>query len=271
MTAVATPDLGVRRVMAARARAVFSSAGVDISPAASFDATGKLQEQATKNRNRSNGKISWQQAVADAVASNRADWAKEYGEATAEALAAALNASDVIVRAPIKRGPLLGELKSGRQVHDRLKGSHFETHAKAQPELAAVLTEALSRIDPNGRAFLVAEAQMGHVVGNTSMVKTTANDDIVFAQRPNRKGLTRFARGRDGEPTESVTVVLQEREGAYDLISAWVGRPAAPEPWDKRADPETSIAFWSSHALVWGSEEVVPGTETTLPPPQLQP
>ena len=67
---------------------------------------------------------------------------------------------------------------------------------------------------------------------------------------------------RSPEPTQKVTVILKAGDaGDYVLITAFIGASAEPEPWDRNATPQ-SVAFWNSHALVWGSEPVVPGTET---------
>jgi hypothetical protein len=87
-------------------------------------------------------------------------------------------------------------------------------------------------------------------------------DEIVFAKRPGRFGLTRFVKNRKPEPCSKVVVIL--KKGNYDevvLVTAFVGHRPEPEPWDRNATAK-SQAFWSTRALVWGSEPIVPGTET---------
>lgn len=55
-------------------------------------------------------------------------------------------------------------------------------------------------------------------------------------------------------------------DGDYELASAWIGR------WDDMPFPQApdataeSIAYWTRHAFVWGSQETIPGTETTVRP-----
>jgi len=153
------------------------------------------------------------------------------------------------------------ELKSGEVVVDRF-------HSHLHRGVAPLLPEALARIESNGRDFLVEEVDFGRPIGETICVPTGPGDEIVFAKRPKRFGLTRFVKNRKPEPSSSVTVVLKvtgEDRGAYVLLSAFIGGKPEPEPWDKNAT-EKSVAFWVSHALVWGCEPVVPGTETTVCP-----
>lgn len=151
-------------------------------------------------------------------------------------------------------------LGSGQRVVDRHKSHVHE-------DVTRLLPEALARINADGRRYFIEEVDFGRPVGETSRVATKQDDQIVYAQRANRGGLTRFVMNRKAEPCSAVTVVLKrdDRDDYYILITAFVGHRAEPEPWDQKATPQ-SAAFWSSQALVWGSEEVVPGTETVVCP-----
>lgn len=156
-------------------------------------------------------------------------------------------------------------LGSGEAVVDRAQ-SHLHLG------VAVLLPEALARIDARGRQFLIEEVDFGRLIGETVCVGTTDADEIVFAQRPRRAGLTRFVKNRVAEPCSAVTVILKmgDRSSTYVLITAFLGQLAEKEPWDRsiRTDDEFARAknFWSAHALVWGSESIVPGTETTVCP-----
>lgn len=134
---------------------------------------------------------------------------------------------------------------------------------------AAFLAPTLARIEPRDRKFLVETVEFDFIVGETICVATGAGDQIVYAQRPGRRGLSRFVKNRKPEPTNAVSVVLKKNDRGdgdyYVLITAWCGHAAEPEPWDRNAT-EKSVAFWNSHALVWGSEPTIPGTETTVCP-----
>ena len=151
--------------------------------------------------------------------------------------------------------PLLGRLASGEPVYDRAQ-SHLHE------QVAGILPEALSKISAEGKPFLVAEAAFGRIIGHTSCLPTGQGDEILYAQRPKRFGLTRFVKNRQPEPCEAVVVILKKDdfEDFYILITAFVGHPAPPEPWDRNATPQ-SVEFWSTHALIWGQEPTIPGTE----------
>jgi hypothetical protein len=152
-------------------------------------------------------------------------------------------------------------LKSGEVVVDRYN-SHL--HESVLP----LLPEALAKIETMGRSFLIEEVVFDHIIGETTCVGTGSTDEIVFAKRPKRFGLTRFVKNRRPEPCSSVVVILKTADGqpgAYVLVTSFVGGKPEPEPWDRNATGN-SVAFWSSHALIWGSEEIVLGTETTQCP-----
>jgi CRISPR-associated protein Csx3 len=154
--------------------------------------------------------------------------------------------------------PVMGRLGSGEIVVDAAN-SHVATH----PTVHAHLAETLSRIHASGRERFCESVDFGRVIGETICVETSGSDDIVFAQRPRRKGLTRFVKNRRPEPTTQVTACVQRLSGgAYLLLTAFVGPRAPAEPWDTKFADEASREFWSTHALVWGCEETIPGTET---------
>lgn len=155
---------------------------------------------------------------------------------------------------------ILGRMGSGEAVIDR-----YSSHAHSLP--SGILEEALGRIQSSGRCFLVEEVDFGRPIGEAICVRTGPSDEIVFAKRPRRFGFTRFVKNRLPEVTSSVVVIVKKADD-YDgfvLITAFSGAKAEPEPWDRNATVK-SREFWSSHAIVWGSEETVSGTETSQCP-----
>jgi len=160
-------------------------------------------------------------------------------------------------------------LKLGEEVVDR-NNSHLHTG------VARLLPDALTRIESAGREFFVEEVDFGRPIGETICVSTGPGDQIVFAKRPKRWGLTRFVLNRTPEQCSSLVVILKAGDnGGYVLITAFIGHRPQPEPWDRKnfsqqPDPreaeKLARKFWSSHALIWGSEETVPGTETSRCP-----
>lgn len=151
----------------------------------------------------------------------------------------------------------LGQLASGEVVVDR-EISHIHG------EIEALLQEALARVCSRNQGLIVEEVDFGKVIGVTTRVLTLPDDQILFAIRPGRQGYSRFVVGRQPEPCSALTVVLKKSvdvEDIYILSTAYVGTPAEPEPWDLKATPQ-SLPFWQTHALLWGSESIIPGTDT---------
>jgi hypothetical protein len=151
-------------------------------------------------------------------------------------------------------------LSSQEEVVDRYR-SHLHE------DVVSVLPEALQKISANGRNFIIEEVKFDRIVGESICVATRLGDQIVYAKRPKRWGLTRFVRNRKPEQSSSVVVILKKAEEGnfFILITAFIGSIAEPEPWDRNAT-STSRDFWNTHALVWGYEEVIPGTETSRCP-----
>ena len=150
-------------------------------------------------------------------------------------------------------------LASGEQVQDR-EDSHLHGG------VVDLLPEVLGEIRSGGRLFVVQEVDLGRTVGQSTCVRTGPGDVVVYAQREGRNGHTRFVKNRQAEPCAYVAVILRRLEtGVYELVTAYIGRLAPREPFDPKARQE-AFTFWHSHALIWGSEPVVPGTETTRCP-----
>lgn len=157
--------------------------------------------------------------------------------------------------------PILGRLASGELVVD-VANSHVATHGSVLPFLA----DALAMMSSDDQEVVISELDMGRVVGESIRVATTDTDEIVYAQRPNRRGLTRFVKNRKPDPCSRVVVLVKRTTGgAYVLLTAFIGTRCPAEPWDRNAD-KTSVPFWNKNALIWGAEEVIPGTETTKCP-----
>jgi hypothetical protein len=143
-----------------------------------------------------------------------------------------------------------------------------------QKSLEPIIKDVLSKIQPDDRKFIFDEIDMGTIIGNSICVETTDKDDIFYAQRNDRKGLTRFVRNRESVPCSTVVVILKQARAhgnnsyyfIYKLVTAWIGSKTPAEPWDHKATSE-SVQFWNTHALIVdGTYEIVPGTETTKCP-----
>jgi hypothetical protein len=162
------------------------------------------------------------------------------------------------IPAYIPQGPAkgLGVTKDGITVIDR--------HNSLCHLARKLLAEALSRIDlSRATEFANISVPMLRVIGNSTCVPTDSNDMVVYAQRVDRAGITRFVIDRAAVPSSKIQVILKATadRSKWVLITAFIGDAAEPEPWDRKATPR-SADFWRSHALLWGSQPVVPRTAT---------
>ena len=137
-------------------------------------------------------------------------------------------------------------------------------HAGVTDEL---LAEAFSLLRVGGEERVKYTHEFGQRIGFSNCVKTREGDEIVFAQRVNRDGLTRFVKNRKPEPSNLLTVNIRQIDGQYVLRTAYIGGSGAIEPWAATPDRlMESISFWSANALCWGYEPIIAGTETTVSP-----
>lgn len=143
------------------------------------------------------------------------------------------------------------------------------SHIHNQGNIKSLLSQALASVEPKDRPFITESVDFGREVGRSVCIETKEGDEIIFAQRQGRQELTRFVKGREPEPTSSITFgLLRDKEpgqNQYICLFAYMGPKSEVEPWDKNAN-DAARTFWSSHALVWGTEPVVEGTETKEEP-----
>jgi hypothetical protein len=102
---------------------------------------------------------------------------------------------------------------------------------------------------------------------------TTHKDDIlVYGVRKNREddGLVPFVKDRRGDDCSTVAILLiHQADKSYLLLSAWIGifDEENDEPFPQSADATSnSVDFWNQHAFIYGSQEIVAGTETEIRP-----
>lgn len=161
--------------------------------------------------------------------------------------------------------------------HDVGRLSHLATHLREIPALRGLLEEIISNIEIDFDAMEVGERyiieqDVGQIVGTTDQVHVAAADDVYYASRLNREGIfTKFARGRQSEPTTMVTGIVTKSDHPRYLgivHTGWTGPHAPPFPYARLAldDPkayERGVEFWSGRdiALTDAHMEVVPGTE----------
>ena len=163
-----------------------------------------------------------------------------------------------------KEPKFIGVLSSGEKVFDR-----WNSHLNDNAELFELLPETLLKINSANQEFFVESIDLGREVGKSLCVETTTEDEIIYAQRKGRAGLTRFVKNRQADPTSFVTVILKKAEDGYVVITAFIGPKAEREPWDNNikddSEQDAADTFWNTHALLWDKEAVIFGTETRNP------
>ncbi len=168
---------------------------------------------------------------------------------------------------------LIGHLGSGEEVWDRdLKP--FTRNSDGKDNFLLHLSEALAKINSEGRKLIEHEARFDKVVGWTSIVPTSPEDKnkIIWYKMPGRAGYTRMVFRHTHEPTRLMTLFLNRLSStAYVLSSFWYGPWTPPEPWEPGAGPE-ALAFWLTHAILYASrgEATTPWEITDRVPPEWQ-
>ncbi len=147
--------------------------------------------------------------------------------------------------------------------------SHAATHLHDNPELAPLLQEVITSLELTGQE--VADHFDRHrVIGRCDVVEVIKKDEIVYAVRKNREndGLVPFVKNRIGDLCQTIAVhLVPNKDASYTLSSAWIGKFNDDEPFPQSKEANSdSIAFWTSHAFIYGSQEIIPDTETTLCP-----
>ncbi|MDD3661982.1 MAG: hypothetical protein PHG63_02850 [Candidatus Dojkabacteria bacterium] len=155
---------------------------------------------------------------------------------------------------------VIGRLKSGESVIDR-KNTHLT------PETKNIIEEALGRIVfPDNEQFHISTVKFDRVIGTCNVVKLRKGDVVFYARRRNRKGLSKFAKNRTGIKRKVLTVILlKPKSDICVLVTAFVGKPAAREPYDPRVTSD-DLKYWKHHALVPNFSEIVTGTIIENPP-----
>jgi hypothetical protein len=156
----------------------------------------------------------------------------------------------------------LGTTKNGFDVYLDRESSHALTHIAKNPKLLEYVKIIIPTLEPI-EDVVRFDRDIGEIVGTTDLVETNEEDEIVYALRPLRTQYSRFVKNKTAQPTTWITIDLRRLgEKEYALYTTFIGRLTPSFPGGNFL-PEQSREFWSKHALVWGAQEIVPGTETT--------
>jgi hypothetical protein len=160
-------------------------------------------------------------------------------------------------------GTFLCQSANGKRVVFDPVHSHTATHFADAPQLRDLAIEALEKRALTAPIEAV-EMDMGRVVGTMDVVDVTSADTLVYAMRSQREdqGWVPFTRYHKAKPCSLVSLYLKNiGDDTYELASAWIGEFDSP-PFPQMAEATSeSIPYWHTHAFVWGSQQIIPGTE----------
>ena len=154
----------------------------------------------------------------------------------------------------------IGKTRNNIDVYWDKHFSHAVTHFAHNQKLFDYVKKSIATINAQEDIIRV-EKEMDEIVGTTDLVETNDQDEIIYAKRPLRKYYSRFVKNKSALPTKWITLDMRREGNSYFLYTAFVGRLSPSFPGGEFL-PEQSKDFWANHALVWGNQEVVPGTET---------
>lgn len=156
----------------------------------------------------------------------------------------------------------VGKTSNGFDVFFDTEKSHAITHFAHHPKLLEAVEKVIPSVEANEDTIRM-DFELEEEVGTTDLVRTVETDEIVYAKRPLRTQYSRFVKNKDPMPTKWITIDLRKvNDTEYSLYTAFIGKLTPSFPGGDYL-PDQSREFWSQHALVWGSQEVVPDSETT--------
>lgn len=162
------------------------------------------------------------------------------------------------------RKEFVAESRNGQKVYIDYAATKIELHIKETPELLELVNEVISRSTLEGDNVALQE-DLGRIVGETSLVETNDDDEIIYAKRLQRDKYSRFVLNKQLQATSYVTVILHKAADGYALWSAWCGQLVPTSPGGEDEMPK-SQGFWKNHALVFDESIIQPDTATTVCP-----
>jgi hypothetical protein len=154
--------------------------------------------------------------------------------------------------------------RSGKSVYIDHEATKVGLHLAEAPQLLQLVKEVLTIRDVEGENVAL-EVDLGRIVGETSLIETTDDDEIVYARRLQRDKYTRFVKNKELMPTSWVTVILHKVDDGYNLWSAWCGKLVPTSPGGEDEMPK-SQGYWRNHALVYDADIIQADTVTEVCP-----
>lgn len=157
---------------------------------------------------------------------------------------------------------------NGKQIVFDPINSHVATHFNDEPYLRDLVIDVLSKEELT-EPVIAKDVNTGRIIGNNDLVEVDDSDILVYAIRKNREdqGYVPFTKSRTSQPSTLLSIYLVKKDNTtYELSSAWIGEFEMPPFPEMDNATRESMPFWSKHAFVWGSREIIPGTEISSCP-----
>ncbi len=157
---------------------------------------------------------------------------------------------------------------NGKRVVFNPINSHTASHFYNAPTLRKCVVDVINKMLLKDQ-IIGQDVDMGKVAGTSDVIAVDKSDKIVYAMRKNHaeQGYVPFVKNKEPELSRHISVYLvQKDESTYELSSVWIGEFDSPNFPQMENGGANSIPYWSSHAFVWGSQEIIAGTEITTYP-----
>ena len=144
-----------------------------------------------------------------------------------------------------RRAKKLGISADGESVFLDSSNTNINYHLLETPNLINLVIEVLPTISVLNKKQVVAERNLGRIVGTTNLIETTDNDEIVYAKRIGRDSYSRFAKNREPVSCRSIVVVLRKGDVGYYLWTAMCAKLLPKEAWieDSTFNKTHAMAF----------------------------
>jgi hypothetical protein len=121
-----------------------------------------------------------------------------------------------------------------------------------KPYVMGLITEVLGEVVLTDGTHKI-EHEMGRHIGTTDIVQTVEKDIIYYARPIKKEHYLRFAKNRIAEKSSCLSVYLvRDDSGDYEVVNTWIG-PHGPAFPGTELQSDSSVEYWTDHALVHDS------------------
>lgn len=130
-------------------------------------------------------------------------------------------------------------------------------HMQAHLDVLPFIEEAITLIKFSDDKIQKVVVDFGRIVGKTTCVTVTDNDEIYYAIRSGRKWPSKMVKNREPEECSTMCLVIKKTkyENVYRLITAYFGIKSEREEFDTNVtsdlEKERVFSFWKNKALIY--------------------